>query len=561
MALLLSLLAVFDALALLAALAAVTIALTGGGTLDVFGHSVRAHSVGNPILAVAVWAVARYRCRQVPFLGLAALPLADVPEKSLSAVIALGRRLDAMQARRCALGATLVIGAGLVAKVVLVLIHPGFFSGDDVEIHEMTFKTLFATDWPIWELRSSFFPMAFIYPAQRMAVALGIHTTDLLVVVGRFVVVAISTATTALLYVFARRYCERQVAFLATAILASSALYIEFGATELPRPVASLFVFLAYVCLTVQSRVLFAVLSGILLGVATSLRFSEVVFLVPAGLQLAMGRSWKQLVWMILAFAVVCACIQAVADMLYWGGPFRSAVAMVDFTLIQRLSSRGYDPWWYYVREATNWSDVCVLSLAAYATRRNVSLALWVWMPIVALSFLPHKEPRYLIPILPELALLAALGLRALINDISSHRLPIAAAISTCLMLAVPLRFVDQVSKFRVMRSDAEVGFARQLVPWLTSESILVEQSWRFGGQLYLGRDRPVLDMGQNDFLGDIFRDTLLDMSPGLVLVSIRSCERADCVAVLQRLDFVEVMQEETHHLGYRAFTRSSGGR
>ncbi len=50
---------------------------------------------------------------------------------------------------------------------------PGFYSGDDVEIHEMTLSALCRTSWPIWDLRSPIFPFLIIYPAQYLAYHVG----------------------------------------------------------------------------------------------------------------------------------------------------------------------------------------------------------------------------------------------------------------------------------------------------------------------------------------------------------------------------------------------------
>lgn len=74
-----------------------------------------------------------------------------------------------MGVRRAAMFVTAVGVFSLAARLLNASSSYGFFSGDDVEIHEMTFAALFHLDWPIWELRSPFYPMLFIYPVQWAA--------------------------------------------------------------------------------------------------------------------------------------------------------------------------------------------------------------------------------------------------------------------------------------------------------------------------------------------------------------------------------------------------------
>ena len=73
-----------------------------------------------------------------------------------------------------------------VVKLANAALYPGFFSGDDVEIHEMTFARLFGWNWTAWDLRNAFYPMVFIYPIQALLAGMGIDDTATLVFAGRW---------------------------------------------------------------------------------------------------------------------------------------------------------------------------------------------------------------------------------------------------------------------------------------------------------------------------------------------------------------------------------------
>ena len=170
----------------------------------------------------------------------------------------------------------------LLVKAGLAWALPGFFSGDDVEIHEMTLGALLQHHWPVWNLRSAFFPMTFIYPAQNVAVALGASRPEVLVFIGRLSVALVSTVAVPLVWAASRRLCPRdiRIAVLAVLFFAVNKLYVSFGSSELPRPVATVFVLAAFVVL-LRFGIARTLTGGALLGIATAFRFSEAAY--PSG--------------------------------------------------------------------------------------------------------------------------------------------------------------------------------------------------------------------------------------------------------------------------------------
>ena len=73
----------------------------------------------------------------------------------------------------------------MALTIVIAVTGGGFFYGDDVEVHEMTLAALFGVEWPVWELRSAFFPMLVVYPAQQFAAWIGASSPETLVFSGR----------------------------------------------------------------------------------------------------------------------------------------------------------------------------------------------------------------------------------------------------------------------------------------------------------------------------------------------------------------------------------------
>jgi hypothetical protein len=424
----------------------------------------------------------------VPFFGIAALSIDALEAASLNGWRRLRPTLSTLSARRAALFVTTVCALSLAVRLLNANASYGFFSGDDVEIHEMTFAALFHLDWPIWELRSPFYPMLFIYPVQWAAAQAGFTDTASLIFVGRAVVAVFSALTLVLLFVIGRRWFGVPVAILAVVFLGVSSLHVTFGSSELPRPVAAFFVLGAFGCLRFRTGA-YSAASGALLGIAAAMRFSEAMFLLPASIEVVSDKRWKDAFLVAAGFLVAAVVIFAFGDWQYWGSPFQSLINAVDYTVVRRLSSRGYQPFHYYLTHVSDWTNYFSFSLALIAAAfRFWRPTLWWLLPTLVLSFLPHKEARYLIPTLPFLALCAGYGLWEMSLRLERMRLVNARRVALVLWAGAFAAIAFELGGFRFRRTDRDVDLARRFSGDWHREGVALESPWRVGGRLYLPR-------------------------------------------------------------------------
>ena len=545
-----------DVLALSILVAAVMIALTGGGSFDVWGQHVRAHSVASLLWFLTLWSLLRYSTLSMPLLLIPGLSPARLSRRAVRIVDAVMFHVDQIDRRAIAIALVVLCTAVTILKIAIAAAHPGFFGGDDVEVHEMTQGALLGLDWPVWDLRSAFYPMTVVYPVQWSSWQFGWSDTAQLVLAGRLPAIVASTVAVAWLYRTGSLRADASTGLAAAFLLATSSLFVEFGASELPRPLAALLILGAYGAVTSAPRIANAAGAGFLIGIAACLRFSEIVFLLPLTAHLAIERRWREAAWALLAMAATMTVVQAATDYVYWGKPFASALSIVQFTLSDRLSSRGYEPWWYYAWHIPSWSDYLTVGLALIASRQHPRLALWVWAPVIVLSGLPHKEPRYLVPVIPLLSLLAAHGFITVAAAVRARSHDAAPALALALLASISLRAIDQASKYHVDRSDSEVGFAAEVAPSLSSAPVVLEQAWRFGGHIYLGRGRQVVDLNPVNLGPDEFAQRIASLSPGLVALSAGACERLRCDTTLVGSGFVEATPPPLVDLRYRVFRR-----
>jgi hypothetical protein len=498
-----------DLLAGLLFILIVLVAITGGFTFTLLGRVVRVTTTGNPILFVSTLGFFRYCClRAVPFFGVSRWAPSHWDDLATSFLARVNSRHD--QPSRPLL--ILTLGLSVALRLVNAWSHPGFITGDDVEIHEMTVGHLLGRPWPVWNLRSAFFPMMLVYPFQAAASSIAGSDPKWLVFAGRLGVVSFATVSIWLTYrVAARLTGSQRAGLLAAVFLAGSRLHLWFGSSELPRPVASAFILAAFLLLVGRRGTGRAAMAGVLLGAGGALRFGELLFFVPACVHLLVERRSRELVVVVGTGIAAAALCVGIADWLYWGQPFSSLVHIIQYTVVEGSSSRGFQPAWYYLAHATDWTNWAFVALALFMMKRiDWRLSLWTWLPILLLSLLPHKEARYVIAVLPFLCIAVA----SCVADPTAFP---RTSVRTLAVFALAMAVLFEMSNWQFRRSDDAVALAQQ-INRLRPTGVAVQQLWRFGGPIYFVDVRgPVANVDE-----PISADTIT--SPDLqVIVMFRS--------------------------------------
>ena len=479
-----------DAAIVAAMAAAVAIFVTGGAVFEWHGHLLRAQRAQNPLWAFFGLALLRLAAGgSTPFL--ATWPVDGWTAATTRAIERLADRLRALpgaDARRFVFAVILVSAA---AKLWNVVFHYGFTYGDDVEVHLLTFSKLWRQDLGVWDLRSPVYPLVFIYPVQALLSLVAVQDPTLLIAAGRLVVVAFSLANVWLTYrLGAALFGSQAVGVLAAFLLGTMRLHVRLGSSEEPRTVSTTFLLLALWWLLGPRGAARAALAGFALGIAAALRFSEVIFAIPLGLQLVLERRGRDLAIAGAACVAAVALILGPGDRLFWPEMFHSLRNAVEFTLVRGESSRGFEPFYHYVRTAPWWTNPFALLLVFVGLRAApATLRLWAFTPIVALSLFPHKEERYLIPVLPFLMLIAARGAWELLERARAGRMR-PALVALILAGATLL----EVEGFRFRRSESAIDVARFLAG-RDARAVAMEDEDTSGAMLYLRPRATVVNL------------------------------------------------------------------
>jgi hypothetical protein len=365
-----------------------------------------------------------------------------------------------------------------------------------------------------------------------------------MLVFGGRAVVAVLSVLALPLVVLASPGVPPRARLLGALFLAGSSVWFQFGSTELPRPVAAVFVMAAFVA-SQRAGLGAAAIAGGLVGVALCFRFSEVVFLPALMAQFMFEKKYRSIVVAALAAIVTGATILGVIDYVYNGTVFGSARSIVEYTLVERRSSRGYEPLWYYAVELTSWTDWTIVGLATVGAWRNWQAFIWFVIPVVLLSLLPHHEPRYMVPVLPFLAILAGGGLWRMVSDIPggarhSRLNRRAGLVAVWLILALGGSLAYQLGRDAVPRDDGAVLIARRLGAMRDLRSLAIEEPWRWGSHLYFSSDVSLIEVdGRALESASALVVAITATSPDVVALRSESCARLACDLDLASIGYI----------------------
>ena len=539
------------------------ITVTGGGTYEVAGHQIRAHSAGNAILLLTLILISRLLgARRLPFLGVPDWCPDNFGNRVLSMLGSMERSVRSLDTRAALTLVCLFTLCALIIRLSVAWFYPGFFSGDDVEILEFVFSRIDGRKYQFWDLRNPFYPTIFVLPAVKFAQIIGVRDPNHLVFAGRTAVTLWSLIAIGAAYGIGRTIFRSQGAGLVTAFLvAFSGLSTRFSASVLPRAVAgSLLLTSVYFLLEGQSTRR-EILAGFALGVAASLRFSETAAVLAAVVVLILERRGGAALRVAFVGVFTMAVALGIADWWFRGDPFHSSMAIFQYTVLERGSSRGTQPWYEYLPLMVESASLMAVALASttWGWKARRPLIAWFLVPVFLLSLLPHKEIRYLVPYNPILMVLAGVGLLRLARCVINSRTQTRWRTAVILAIAVPGMLLHQADLMRFRRSAGAVACARRVASSIDCGVVAFEQSWQAGGSIFLPPKVRMLDIDTLS-ISDPSETLALARRPDVLYIGLRGDHARiyGYASLLAKLDFAAVDATGSNSGDYVLFERVS---
>lgn len=388
----------------------------------------------------------------------------------------------------------LLLLASTLLRLALAWGPLGFLVGDDVEVLATAFRRAAGLEYEPWRLRSLLLPEVLVAPWVWAGRALGVEAPDQLVRLALAPFVLLGSLSLFLLYRLTRAWTgEEGPALLAAGLYAGHPLFLAYTTSALPRVAAVAAILGAALLLSGPlarpgpdlGR---GALAGTLVSLAFACRYSEVVFLLPLAVLIWLRAPDRPSLWrrgaaLAVGFLLTSVLAVGVYDLATWGEPFASLGEFARFTLVEKQASArvAEQPFLWYLRRLPRWLPLPLLALMALARGRG-SRPAWAFLalPLLVLSFIHHKDLRYLQGALPFACLLAGAGAA---RPWAAGRRRVSAALialALALGLATGVRMVQR-------KSLAAVAAAREMAREPGVGSVVLSQAWAWGDRLFLG--------------------------------------------------------------------------
>jgi len=280
--------------------------------------------------------------------------------------------------------------------------------------------------------------------------------------------------------IYLRRWLTEAQAFLAACILATSAGWIAYSnvaVTDVPLSICFAAAMLVSLTWIEEGRPRDALIAGALFGLAVLAKALVPVALAAPLVWFARHR-WRQ--WPLVILAAL-----AVAGPWYFAITQREGWAFIDELFIKHHFSRfvsedlqHVQPFWFYVPVLLGLLAPWTLLLlrVPWRVERWRYFIVWVLFGFVVFSSGANKLPGYLMPLLPALAVLMALGVSP------EARWPKRLAVAVCAVIFVGKVFVAPIV-------DKQVT-ARAISSYVPADACAdnVPRSLRYGLHYYAGR-------------------------------------------------------------------------
>jgi phosphatidylinositol glycan class B len=239
--------------------------------------------------------------------------------------------------------------------------------------------------------------------------------------------------------------------------------------------------------------------AGLLCALAACLRIQLLPALVFAMVYFCCPR-WRERIPAVAAGATVPVLVFGVTDWITWSYPWQSFIRYFEANVVQGPGKLfPVQPWYWYLLILVVLLGPAVL-LLFHGARRSPFLAIFCAIVVVSHSLIPHKEIRFIYPILAPAITLAAMGIVDLLHEIK-HGLKILDNPRWVVAVGVAFLFVSSAllaaqctDWYRTRWGDGAFDrLSRE--PGVCGVGIYRAMWWESGGYTHFHRDVPIIPL------------------------------------------------------------------
>ena len=336
-------------------------------------------------------------------------------------------------------------------------------------------------------------------------------------------------------YLLARAFgAERVPALVGAALVALSSPFVYFGHRAFAEAASLLPLTLGF-ALAVgavdrwrdhpRARELFWA-GALLLGFSVHLRLQNALFCIGLLVVLAWKREWRASLHACIAFGIA-VLVLAIVDLAIWGDPTHATREYLEFWLGGEGAAHWViRPFEWYVTKMWDIAPLVTVVLgvgAALGIRRAPSLFVVTAGSLLFLSLIGNKELRYLLPTLPFLCALAAVGFTGMASRAGPRVAVACAAVLAALAFVSGLRTSNLPEYYSDVNSVLMDAGRQTDICGLFVEPI--DLPWT-GGYYLFHRDVPIYGADNAPASPSYYNYAVRDTGGGATLVKTGdSCE------------------------------------
>ena len=398
-----------------------------------------------------------------------------------------------------------LLGFALALRIGLAVGSPNIFFPDEIfQTLEPAHRLVFGYGVISWEwrlgIRSWVFP-TFLAGVMRATAWMGRGSSGYLL--GTVIVLSvISLATIWFGYAWAKR-----ASGTAAAVIAALACSFYFGcvyfAPKALNEVVAAHVLLPGLYLGIYGEKLGErkrlILAGFLCALAACLRIQLLPALLFAMVYFCYPR-WRTRIPAVAAGAAVPVLLFGGVDWITWSYPWQSFVKYYEANMVQGVGRQFWpQPWYWYLLVLLVLLGPAVL-LLFHGARRSPFLAIFCAIVVVSHSVIPHKEIRFIYPILAPAITLASMGIVDLLDEIKRGMTFLenprwVVAISVAFLFVSSALLAAHCGDWYKTRWGDGAFDRLSREPALCGVGIYNAIWWQSGGYAHLHRDVPIIPM------------------------------------------------------------------
>jgi len=326
---------------------------------------------------------------------------------------------------------TLIVisAAAILTRIISLFLMSGNLHTDSVfEVLEPAHKITYGYGILTWEyvygIRSWFVPLlvAEVFRAGEM---LKITQINDLIFAVKLLASAASLALLYVIYVFSKDLFGVRTAAYSTIFAVFSPLLWAWSAETHPMIISTLYstisLYIFWLGASRKSARLY-LLSGLSLGVSFMFRFDTIIFMLPLLIFAICSGQQRALSPFLMGVGVVLM-LQGLLDYLTWGYFFHSPLESFTQQIVHgKASFFGVQPPYYFI--GVLGLHITCLFMLPYAMEKNKATTFLAMNSIVILvmySLIPHKEARFIMPMLPVFLILAGHGMEKAVDSLGSQ--------------------------------------------------------------------------------------------------------------------------------------------